>query len=199
MGPIAGPMVACAVALHPGVTAQDLEGVDDSKKLSAKNRATMATAIAAKCSWSTAWATVEDIAEHGHNNAHQMAMADAGLGALEMTSLWPGWSRGKKILFVVDGNKIIHKILSAGHDLITLTKGDRRCLEVAAASIVAKYLRDEHMVKMAAWYPGYDFGNNKGYATKQHLKTLALLGPTPIHRRKATQTAMYNWKEKTGA
>lgn len=198
VGPIAGPMVACAVARRPGVTAKDLEGVDDSKAMTYSSRERMSKIIAQYCTWSTSWSFPDDIEKHGHNNAHQMAMAKAGLRTLELLDKWPEWKKGK-VLFVVDGNRVVEKILARGYDMITLTKGDKRCVEVAAASVVAKILRDKHMLTLHHMYPGYDLADNKGYATKAHLKALVELGPTPRHRKKATATAMGNWKEKMRA
>ena len=73
----------------------------------------------------------------------------------------------------------------------SIIHGDARCASVAAASIIAKVVRDEYMEKMDVKYPNYGFKKHKGYGTKMHLQALEMYGPTPIHRKTYSPVSKY--------
>jgi ribonuclease HII len=84
---------------------------------------------------------------------------------------------------LVDGRDVPSALMAAGYRGAAIVKGDARVAAIAAASIVAKVMRDRMMELHAAEFPGYGFETNVGYGSARHLKALAELGPTPIHRR----------------
>ena len=164
-GPLAGPVTAAAVVLDPS---RIPEGLNDSKALTAKRRATLEPLIFAAAEVSIAHATVEEIDELNILRASHLAMerALAGLDAVDHA--------------LIDGN-IIPKGLTI--PATTLIKGDARSVSIAAASIVAKICRDRIMVELAQQYPGYGWDTNAGYGSKSHISALQNLGVTPHHRR----------------
>lgn len=165
-GCLAGPVFAAAVILPPSVGHYPYT---DSKKISEKQRNIWSEEIKANYIWSVAFATVEEIDEINILNASLLAMKRAVL-ALNHP--------GSHVL--VDGN---HKIKNLeGYQQTTVIKGDLRASPIAAASIVAKVARDEHIKKMDTVYPGYEFAKHKGYATSLHKEVIKDKGPSPIHR-----------------
>ena len=165
-GPLAGPVVAAAVVLDP---ARMPEGLDDSKKLTAKRRAALDEAIHAHAIVSIASCSVEEIDEHNILRASHIAMLRAldGLACQVDHAL-------------IDGNLLPQGCRLSAEPVV---KGDGRCLSIAAASIVAKEYRDRLMVDLAQQYPGYGWDGNAGYPTAAHLEALRNLGVTPHHRR----------------
>jgi ribonuclease HII len=164
-GPLAGPLVAAAVILEPGVV---ISGVDDSKKLSSAKRELLFDIIQEKAlSVSVSTIDVAVLDELNVLGAAQEAMrrAVSGLG-------------GAARHVLIDGLPFCGIGLS--HEFIT--GGDGRCHAIAAASIVAKVTRDRMMNILDRDYPGYGFSRNKGYATKGHREALAKMGVTPVHR-----------------
>lgn len=165
-GPLAGPVVAAAVILDPNNIP---EGLNDSKKLSAKKRAILFELInETALSVSVAEASVEEIDEINILQASLLAMRRA----VKNLSLKPHSA-------LVDGNK------DPGLDLPTkcLIKGDGRSFSIAAASIIAKKIRDEKMANLAKIYPNYGWEQNAGYGVPAHMKGLELVGITPFHRK----------------
>jgi ribonuclease HII len=164
-GPIAGPVTAAAVILDPERLP---EGVDDSKALSAKARDEAFEAIAASAlSIGVAFASVAEIDGSDIRKACLLAMRRA-VAALSLTPR----------LVLVDGRDLPELACPAE----AMVKGDALSLSIAAASIVAKVMRDRQMRRLAEVYPHYGFGTNAGYGTKEHLAALAAHGPTPFHR-----------------
>ena len=165
-GPLAGPVTAAAVIFDE---ADIPEGLDDSKKLTAKRRDRLFEEINKKAQVCVAHASVEEIDELNILHASHLAMCRAieGLGVQPDHVL-------------IDGN-MAPKDLTV--PATTLVKGDSRSLSIAAASIVAKVVRDRIMVDLAQQHPGYGWEKNAGYGTKQHLDALQTLGGTPCHRR----------------
>ena len=165
-GPLAGPVVAAACILPPKIC---LEGLDDSKKLTAAHREALFEQLT----------THPDIVYGiGQVEPEQIdlinilqATLQAMLLAVQALSLVPDY-------LLVDG---IHapKTRIASQ---TLVKGDSRSFSIAAASVIAKVTRDRLMLKYHALYPQYGFNSHKGYGTKQHLRALEAHGPCPIHR-----------------
>ena len=165
-GPLAGPVCAAAVILPRGL---EIDGLDDSKKLSEKKREKLFDDIVnAAVSYGIAFAGVEEIEEHNILGATFMAMNRA-IGQLSP----------KPELALIDGNR--NK--GIGIESRCVVKGDSKCADIAAASILAKVTRDRYMLEMAEKYPQYRFEQHKGYGTKLHYEMLREYGPSPIHRR----------------
>jgi ribonuclease HII len=165
-GPLAGPVVAAAVILDP---ANPITGLNDSKKLSAKRRELLAVEIRAKAlAWAVAEASVEEIDRINILQASLLAMRRAveGLGVRPSHAL-------------VDGNRC-PKLACTSEAIIG---GDGKVASIAAASILAKTVRDAGMLELHATYPEYGFDRHMGYPTAAHLKALREHGLTPIHRR----------------
>ena len=164
-GPLAGPVCAAAVMLPPGI---DLPGLNDSKKLTENKRDALYDLIISNAiAYGIAFATVEEIEEQNILAATFLAMHRA----VEQLRETPG-------LVLVDGNR------DPGLDYPTecVVKGDGKCADIAAASILAKVARDRYMLDMAKAYPEYGFEKHKGYGTKAHYEALRAFGPCPIHR-----------------
>ena len=165
-GPLAGPVTAAAVILPPGV---DIEGLNDSKKLSEAKREKLYDVIrqtAVSCC--VASASVEEIEQYNILQATFLAMRRA----VEGLSCVPD-------LALIDGNR---QPVGLTVPARTIVKGDGRSASIAAASILAKVTRDRYMKQQDALYPGYGFAVHKGYGTKAHYAALAEQGPSPIHR-----------------
>ena len=165
-GPLAGPVMAAAVVLDP---AHIPEGLNDSKKLSARRRATLCAELEATAAVSVGLASVAEIDQINILRATYLAMTRAVAGL-----------PFKPDHALIDGNFVPHGLAIPATALV---KGDTRSLSIAAASIVAKTRRDALMVDLAQHNPGYEWEKNKGYPTKAHKLALADLGVTPHHRR----------------
>jgi ribonuclease HII len=166
-GPLAGPVIACAVVLPRDF---DVEGVDDSKLLSPARRLAVFPHIAAKClAWAIGCIDVETIDRLNILRASLMAMHRA-ICELPLAAE----------AVIVDGN---HKIPDLPLPQMPVVKGDQKSISVACASIMAKEVRDRLMEDYDRQYPGFGFGDHKGYATPEHLAALDKLGPVPIHRK----------------
>ncbi len=170
-GPLAGPVVAAAVILHPG---RPVNGLDDSKKLSASNREALAAAIRNRAlSWSVAWADTAEIDALNILEATMLAMRRAVTGL----SIVPEAVQ-------VDGNRLPDlRVDGCPVPAEAIVKGDARVACIAAASILAKTARDEIMVAMDRLYPDYGFARHKGYGTEVHRERLVRHGPCDQHRR----------------
>ncbi|PSL21336.1 ribonuclease HII [Shimia abyssi] len=165
-GPLAGPVTAAAVVLDPDKIP---DGLNDSKKLSAKRRDVLYELIVAQADVSVAHASVEEIDEINILRASHLAIERAVQGLQSVPDY-----------LLIDGNMIPRglEIPSAA-----IVKGDARSVSIAAASIVAKITRDRIMRDLANQYPGYGWETNAGYPSKSHKAALQNLGVTPHHRR----------------
>lgn len=165
-GPLAGPVVAAAVILDP---ARPIEGLTDSKKLSAKQRERLFPLIQERAlAFALGRAEVEEIDEINILQASLLAMQRAVLGlAIAPT------------LALIDGNRC--PILPCAAQAII--KGDLTEPAISAASIIAKVARDREMIELDQRFPGYGLAGHAGYPTAAHLKALNELGPSLIHRR----------------
>ena len=164
-GPLAGPVCAAAVILPRGL---EIEGLNDSKKLSEKKRDKLFDAICAEAvSYGIAFASVEEIEEINILNAAMLAMNRA----IEKLSVKP-------TLALIDGNRDSAINMPSR----CVVKGDAKCADIAAASILAKVTRDRYMLEIAGKYPEYHFEKHKGYGTKLHYEALREYGPCEIHR-----------------
>ena len=165
-GPLAGPVTAAAVVLDPKCIP---EGLNDSKKLTAKKRLDLYRQLLDCADVSIAHASVAEIDEINILRASHLAMerAIAGLQVLPEHVL-------------IDGNMIPRGLQLPA---TTLVKGDSRSISISAASIVAKVCRDCVLVDLAQQHPGYGWETNMGYGSKKHTEALRSLGVTPHHRR----------------
>lgn len=165
-GPIAGPVVVGAVVFRPGV---EVEGVDDSKKLTAREREALVQVIKERAeSVSVGVSGVEYIEKFNILEATY----DAARQALRTLGLHPDC--------VINDALIIPFVQ---YRQIPVVHGDGTCHCVAAASVVAKVVRDRIMTQLEEEYPGYGFARHKGYGTKEHYRALRQLGLTIAHRR----------------
>ncbi len=164
-GPLAGPVVACAVILPEGVM---VEGATDSKLLDAATRVELAVAIRdCGAEISLGAASVREVDYRNILNATRLAMQRA-LRRLEPMDH-----------VVIDGLPV--KGLGWEHE--SVVGGDALVHSIACASIVAKVVRDRLMTNLARRYPGYGWATNSGYGTRVHKEALEELGETPHHRR----------------
>lgn len=164
-GPLAGPVCAAAVILPPSV---DIPGLNDSKKLSDKQRRTLMPVIKEKAlAYGIAFATEAEIDEVNILQATFLAMQRA----VSQLSVKPE-------LLLIDGNRKC----DFGIDAETVVHGDSLSASIAAASVLAKVTRDDYMLEQAEKYPQYGFEVHKGYGTKAHYAALETHGHCPIHR-----------------
>ena len=164
-GPLAGPVCAAAVILPQGCT---IDGLNDSKKLSAQKREKLFDVITQTAvAWSVAYASEKEIDEMNILQATFLAMRRA----VEGLSVAPDY-------VLVDGNRM-PEITSDGE---TIVKGDSLSMSIAAASVLAKVSRDRLMLKLDREYPQYCFAQHKGYGTALHYEKLREYGASPVHR-----------------
>lgn len=177
-GPLAGPVVAAAVIFLEAV---ELPGLDDSKRLCPARRESLYREIQnhPRILHAVAWSEVAEIDALNILGATSQAMAKA-IQALD------GAEHA-----LVDGLPV--QGLPVPHDAIV--GGDRLCLSIAAASIVAKVVRDQIMLELDRQYPHYGFARHKGYPTRSHLAKLQQYGPSPVHRLSFTPVAKAARKE----
>lgn len=165
-GPLAGPVYAAAVILPVGV---EIEGLNDSKKLSEKKREELFDVINdIAVSVCVGIATEKEIDEINILQATFLAMTRA-INGLEIPADYA----------IIDGNRMPNLNI----DGETVVKGDGKVMSVAAASIIAKVSRDRFMLEMAEKYPQYQFQKHKGYGTKLHYEMIEKYGISPIHRK----------------
>ena len=165
-GPLCGPVVAAAVILPRDV---EIEGLNDSKKLTEKKREKLFDVICENAiAYAIAEASPEEIDEINILNASMLAMRRA----TDMLSV-------KADFALIDGNT------SRGFDIPTETvvKGDSKSYSIAAASILAKVTRDRQCAELDRQYPEYGIAKHKGYPTKDHMDAVRKYGPAPIYRK----------------
>ena len=164
-GPLVGNVVAAAVILDPG---NPIDGLNDSKKLSARRREQLADQVRDRAiAWSVVSIDAEQIDRINILQATMLAMQQA----VEQLTVPP------QHVFI-DGNRCPKINVPA----TAVVKGDSRVAEISAASILAKVERDAQMVVLHETYPQYGFDRHKGYPTKAHFEALAEHGPCPEHR-----------------
>ncbi len=165
-GPLAGPVVASAVVLPP---LKKIEGLRDSKKVPEKERETLFMDVLCSCLDVGVGIVDAEIIDRinilrATKRAMQMAVEDLTFGA---------------DLLLIDAVGLA----SLSVDQVSITKGESRSASIAAASIIAKVVRDGIMRNYDGMYPEYGFAHHKGYSTKEHIEKIVLHGPCPIHRR----------------
>ena len=165
-GPLVGPVVAAAVILDP---ARPIEGLRDSKQLSAARRDVLAQLIRGRSTaWAVAAASVHEIDRLNILQASLLAMRRA-IEALEPAA---GFA-------LIDGDRLPRLAIEAR----AVIGGDALEPSISAASILAKHHRDRLMTELDRDFPGYGFAEHAGYPTPRHLERLRELGPCPAHRR----------------
>lgn len=176
-GPLAGPVFAAAVILPFGI---EIEGLNDSKKISERKRELLFDVICEKAvSYGIASCDEREIDEINILNASLLAMKRA----CDKLIIKPD-------IALIDGNKT--PMLSCKAEAIV--KGDAKSASIAAASILAKVSRDRFMLDMAEKYPQYEFEKHKGYPTKLHYEKITEFGASDIHRK----TFLRKFYEKSG-
>ncbi|MBV8164912.1 MAG: ribonuclease HII [Candidatus Eremiobacteraeota bacterium] len=165
-GPLAGPVVACAVVIDQPLY---VEFLDDSKTVTELRRTALADTIRSKAvGFALGWATPDEIDRVNILGASKLAMGRALAG------------------LAVNPDQVLVdavRIPQCPFPQLAIVDGDAKSAVIAAASIVAKVFRDRWMDQCHSLYPDYGFAQNKGYATLEHLRALASRGPSPIHRR----------------
>ena len=169
-GALLGPLYAAAVILDPAIS---IRGIDDSKKLPARRRESLAEEIRSKAvAWQVVSVTAGEVDALNVYQASRLGMLRA-LRALDpapdyiLTDAMPLREAGGD--FCIPHRAIIH--------------GDALSISIAAASILAKVARDEHLAKLDGVFPQYGLAQNKGYGTPDHMTALARFGPCPEHRK----------------
>lgn len=165
-GPLAGPVVSCAIILPPEC---DLLHINDSKKISEEKRKYLFEQLKKKAvSLSVGVVSPETIDDVNILNATKKSMRLA----LEQLSVKPQ-------MVLIDAVALEELDIRQ----MSIIKGDEKCYSIAAASIVAKVVRDDIMADLHEKYPEYNFLSNKGYGTKDHIEAIKIYGLSPIHRR----------------
>lgn len=164
-GALAGPVVAAAAVCHPNVIA----GLNDSKKISNRQRRALIPVIRTRCvAFALGVADVCEVDEHNIRQATALAMQRAVSGICVPF---------KHVL--VDGD-FVPELEQAAY---ALPHGDTLCENIMIASILAKVTRDDMLITLDTRYPHYGFKQHKGYGTAMHMRALAQHGPCPEHRR----------------
>jgi ribonuclease HII len=166
-GPLAGPLLVAAVVLRPR---QRIDGLDDSKKLTAARRETLYAQIVERAlDFSIVEIAVDEI---DRINIYQATMAGMRRALLGL-SVRPDHA-------LIDGNRLPTELPCSARAIVG---GDALEPAISAASILAKVSRDRLLERLDRDHPGYGFARHKGYSTPEHLAALRRLGPCPIHRR----------------
>lgn len=177
-GCLSGPVVAAGVILEPGT---ELEGVQDSKKLSLRERLELSEMIKSEAVfWTIKWCSPEEIDE--------LNILWASIKAMQKCTETDG---AEPDYLLVDGNRFGSSIYP--HSCIV--KGDDRSMSIAAASILAKVYRDDWMVNLHEDYPHFGWDTNVGYPTKKHFEGLKEHGITEYHRRSFKLRTDKEWED----
>lgn len=166
-GPLAGPVCAAAVILPLDC---EIDGLNDSKKLSEKKREALFDVIIDK-------AVAYDIQLVDHKTIDEINILNATM--LAMTNAVNNL-KTKPDFVIIDGNRLPSQLEIPANAVV---KGDAKSMSIAAASILAKVTRDRLMLELAEKYPEYEFTRHKGYGTKLHQEKLREFGPCEIHRK----------------
>lgn len=170
-GPLAGPVYAAAVILPREI---EIEGLDDSKKLTEKKRDALYDVITEKAeAWAVARVEAEEIDEMDILNARMLAMQRA----IDALTVQPDMA-------LIDGNRDHGSRYAVTTPHVLVVGGDGKSASIAAASILAKVSRDRFVTEVLdREYPQYCFARHKGYGTKLHYQMLDEYGPSPVHRK----------------
>lgn len=183
-GPWAGPLVVGAVILGGA----EIDGLDDSKKLTKKRRQTLDALIRQQAAaWALGWVSAQELDEAGMSEALRLATRRA----VEQIQ---AQCRQQNLAFseiIIDGKVNFLRGTALEKFVTTIPKADGLIPSVSAASIIAKVARDQFMVEQAAVYPGYGFASNAGYGVAKHRVAIERLGVTPLHRLSFAPLAKY--------
>lgn len=181
-GPWAGPLVVGAVVLGGA----EIEGLDDSKKLTKKRREVLDVEILEKAdAVALGWVTTSELDEIGMNEALRLATRRA------VEQIHATYHE-----IIIDGTINFLSDTRKGEYVTTLPKADALVPSVSAASIVAKVARDNYMAEQDEIYPGYGFASHAGYGVAKHREAIERLGVTPLHRLSFAPLQKYREKEK---
>src|SRR3989344_1385720 len=190
MGCLAGPVVVCAVSFSKEFYASkrsSLDGVRDSKLLTARQRETLASQLIAspELQYTISYCYPKTIDKINIYQAARKAMRRAvaklySHKAIQAIQLYSSTALPPRAIVLVDGP---HKIQGLEMPQRAIVNGDRTVFAIACASIIAKVHRDRMMARYAKRFPQYGFERHKGYGTKFHVAMLVRFGPTEIHRR----------------
>ncbi len=165
-GPLAGPVVSAAVIFDRDTF---IEGVNDSKKLTEKERDYLFPQIIDR-------ALTYSIAAVSHGQIDKINILQASLLAM---SIAVNRLKVSPDLILIDGNKSFYSSIPT----IPIVKGDSKSFSIAASSIIAKVTRDRIMKRLSKYFPQYLWTKNKGYPTREHINAVKLYGPSPLHRK----------------
>lgn len=183
-GPWAGPLVVGAVILGGA----EIDGLDDSKKLTKKRRQALDAVIRQQAAaWALGWVSAQELDEAGMSEALRLATRRA----VEQIQ---AQCRQQNLAFseiIIDGKVNFLRGTALEKFVATMPKADGLIPSVSAASIVAKVARDQFMAEQAAVYPGYGFKSNAGYGVAKHRVAIERLGVTPLHRLSFAPLAKY--------
>ena len=183
-GPWAGPLVVGAVILGGA----EIDGLDDSKKLTKKRREALDVEIREKAAaWALGWVSAQELDDIGMSEALRLATRRA----VEQIQ---AQCRQQNLAFseiIIDGKVNFLRGTALEKFAMTMPKADGLIPSVSAASIIAKVARDQFMVEQAAVYPGYGFASNAGYGVAKHRAAIERLGVTPLHRLSFAPLAKY--------
>ena len=183
-GPWAGPLVVGAVILGGA----EIDGLDDSKKLTKKRRQTLDALIRQQAAaWALGWVSAQELDAIGMSEALRLATRRA-------VKQIQAQCRQQNLAFseiIIDGKVNFLRGTALEKFAATIPKADGLIPSVSAASIVAKVARDQFMVEQAAVYPGYGFASNAGYGVVKHRAAIERLGVTPLHRLSFAPLAKY--------
>ena len=183
-GPWAGPLVVGAVILGGA----EIDGLDDSKKLTKKRREALDVEIREKAAaWALGWVSAQELDDIGMSEALRLATRRA----VEQIQ---AQCRQQNLAFseiIIDGKVNFLRGTALEKFAMTMPKADGLIPSVSAASIVAKVARDQFMTEQAAVYPGYGFASNAGYGVAKHRAAIERLGVTPLHRLSFAPLAKY--------
>ncbi len=183
-GPWAGPLVVGAVILGGA----EIDGLDDSKKLTKKRREALDVEIREKAAaWALGWVSTQELDEAGMSEALRLATRRA----VEQIQ---AQCRQQNLAFseiIIDGKVNFLRGTALEKFAMTMPKADGLIPSVSAASIIAKVARDQFMAEQAAVYPGYGFASNAGYGVAKHRAAIERLGVTPLHRLSFAPLAKY--------
>ena len=176
-GPLAGPVVAGLVVWTPDILTWP-GGLYDSKSVTEKRRGPLAEALRVTFpQHALGESSAEIVDQEGIQSALALAVVQ-GLLALAQQ----GVAVGSAVLLLDGSHDFVTPHLPHPLRVVTRVKGDRDCVSVAAASVLAKVYRDEAMIAHHETYPEYGFASNKGYGSKSHMDAIAQHGITPLHR-----------------
>lgn len=183
-GPWAGPLVVGAVILGGA----EIDGLDDSKKLTKKRREALDVEIREKAAvWALGWVSAQELDDIGMSEALRLATRRA----VEQIQ---AQCRQQNLAFseiIIDGKVNFLRGTALEKFVATIPKADGLIPSVSAASIVAKVARDQFMAEQDAVYPGYGFASNAGYGVAKHRAAIERLGVTPLHRLSFAPLAKY--------